>query len=139
MRAMVMTAPHQPLEEMDLAIPQPSESQVLLRVKRCGVCRTDLHLVDGELRDPKIPVIPGHEIVGVVEKLGSGVSALRIGDRVGVPWLGFSCGACRWCLSGRENLCGSARFTGHGIDGGYAEYTVADARFCFRLPESFDD
>jgi alcohol dehydrogenase, propanol-preferring len=139
MRAMVMTAVSKPFEEQELPIPRPGPTQVLLRVKRCGVCRTDLHLVDGELTDPKIPVIPGHEIVGVVEELGDGVRGLILGDRVGVPWLGSSCGTCRWCRSERENLCGSARFTGHTIDGGYAEYTVADARFCFRLPDGFDD
>ncbi len=136
---MVMTAQRRPLEAMDVPVPEPGPTQALLRVKRCAVCRTDLHVLDGDLDDPKLPLIIGHEIVGVVEKVGARAGELAIGDRVGVPWLGWSCGVCRWCRSGRENLCDSARFTGYQIDGGYAEYTVADHRFCFPLPPSFDD
>jgi propanol-preferring alcohol dehydrogenase len=112
---------------------------VQIAVRACGVCRTDLHLVDGELPDPKIPVIPGHEIVGIVTAHGSGITHPAIGTRVGVPWLGASCGHCRYCASGRENLCAEARFTGYQQDGGYAEYTVADARYVFPLPDRYDD
>jgi propanol-preferring alcohol dehydrogenase len=110
-----------------------------VRVLACGVCRTDLHVVDGELPDPGIPIIPGHEIVGRVEQVGDQVKALAPGDRVGIPWLGWSCGECEFCRAGRENLCRRARFTGYQIDGGYAEYAVADARFCFPLPANYDD
>ncbi|HUB11690.1 MAG TPA: zinc-dependent alcohol dehydrogenase family protein [Acetobacteraceae bacterium] len=120
------------------AIRAPGRGQVLLRVHACAVCRTDLHVVDGELTQPKLPLIPGHEIVGVVEALGEGVDRFGVGDRVGVPWLGFCCGVCAFCRGGRENLCAQARFTGYQIDGGYAEHTVADQRFCFAIPDSFD-
>ncbi len=113
--------------------------QVQIRVHACGVCRTDLHVVDRELTDPKLPLIPGHEIVGSVTAIGAAVSTVHIGDRVGVPWLGWTCGSCPYCLSGRENLCDRARFTGYQIDGGYAEYTVADERFCFPIPPGFSD
>ncbi len=119
--------------------PAPAPHQVLIRVSACGVCRTDLHIVDGELTEPKLPLIPGHEIVGYVEALGAGVTGLARGDRVGVPWLGFTCGQCAYCRSGRENLCDEARFTGYQIDGGYADYAVADARYCFPLPPGLDD
>jgi propanol-preferring alcohol dehydrogenase len=117
----------------------PGPSEVLVRVQACGVCRTDLHVVDGDLPDPAIPVIPGHEIVGVVEQVGGQVSTCAPGDRVGIPWLAWSCGECEFCRADRENLCRHARFTGYHIDGGYAEYTVADARFCFPLPAKYDD
>ena len=105
----------------------------------CGVCRTDLHIVDGELTNPKLPLVPGHEIVGIVDRIGAGVTNLKVGDRVGVPWLGWTCGECSYCRSGRENLCELARFTGYTIDGGYAEYALADARYCFSVPARFDD
>jgi propanol-preferring alcohol dehydrogenase len=121
------------LDAVERDIPAPGAGQVLVRVHACGVCRTDLHVVDGELPDPKIPIVPGHEIVGTVERLGTGVDDLAVGDRVGIPWLGWSCGACEYCRSGRENLCPRARFTGYQIDGGYAEYTVADARYAFGM------
>jgi propanol-preferring alcohol dehydrogenase len=111
----------------------------LLKVHACGVCRTDLHVVDGELTDPKLPIIPGHEVVGTVAALGEGVDRFRTGDRVGVPWLGYTCGACVYCRTGRENLCDNARFTGYQIDGGYAEYTAADQRYCFPLPAEYPD
>lgn len=127
------------LDSLELAIPEPGPGQVLIRVHACGVCRTDLHVVDGDLPDPAIPVIPGHEIVGRVERTGPGASVFSRGDRVGVPWLGRSCGACEFCRSGRENLCPYAAYTGYQINGGYAEYAVADERFCFELPEAYDD
>jgi len=119
--------------------PAPGPGEVLLRVAACGVCRTDLHIVDGELTSPTLPLVPGHEIVATVVGTGIGVEHPRTGDRVGVPWLGWTCGECRYCVSGRENLCVRARFTGYQIDGGYAEYAVADARFCFALPATFGD
>ena len=139
MRAMILRTPHTALELANAPDPQPGAGQVVVRVHACGVCRTDLHVVDGELPDAKTPIIPGHEIVGTVTATGSGVDALRIGDRVGVPWLGHTCGVCRYCRAGQENLCDAARFTGYTIDGGYAEYAVADARYCFALPEGFSD
>jgi alcohol dehydrogenase, propanol-preferring len=122
-----------------LDLPMPGPHQVRLRIAACGVCRTDLHIVDGELTEPKLPIIPGHEIVGTVDALGAGVTGLKLGERIGVPWLGFTCGECAYCRSGRENLCDRARFTGYQIDGGYAQYAVADARFCFPLPPGLDD
>lgn len=134
MRAMLLDEPGRPLRLVALPIPEPQPGEVLVRVRACGVCRTDLHLVDGELPDPKLPIIPGHEIVGEVAALGEGVEGLTLGQRVGVPWLARTCGMCRFCSSGRENLCDSPLFTGYTRDGGYAEYTVADARFCFPLP-----
>jgi propanol-preferring alcohol dehydrogenase len=130
MRAMVLTAPGQPLEECDLPIPEPGPGEVLIRVSACAVCRTDLHIFDGELPDPKLPLVLGHQIVGRVEESG---------ERVGVPWLGWADGECRYCRSGRENLCDAAQFTGFHRDGGYAEYVVADKRFCHAPPESYDD
>lgn len=139
MRAMVLEAPRYPLRLMEMPIPRPDAGQVLIHVHACGVCRTDLHVVDGELEHPKLPLILGHEIVGTVISLGAHVKRFRIGDRVGVPWLGFTCGQCRYCLQGRENLCERALFTGYTLDGGYAEYTVADQRYCFHLPEGYGD
>jgi propanol-preferring alcohol dehydrogenase len=139
MRAMILQAPRTGLREEDLPTPKPAANQILIQVRACGVCRTDLHVVDGELPDPKLPLVPGHEIVGVVADKGEGVTRFKVGDRVGVPWLGFTCGACRFCLAERENLCDRARFTGYQIDGGYAEYAVADERYCFALPTSYTD
>lgn len=138
MRAMVLERSGEPLRARALALPRPGHGQVLLRVEACGVCRTDLHLVDGELPDPLLPMIPGHEIVGRVAALGTGVSGLAPGQRIGVPWLGWTCGRCDFCTSARENLCDEARFTGYQIQGGYAEYTVADARYCFALDDALD-
>lgn len=139
MRAMLFEEAGQPLRMADLPIPKPNAGQVLIRVRACAVCRTDLHVVDGELTRPKLPLVPGHEIVGTVEQFGEGVERFKIGDRVGVPWLGWTCGECSYCRSGQENLCDSAKFTGYTLDGGYAEYTVADQRYCFPIPESYSD
>lgn len=139
MRAMVLEAAGEPLRLMDVPAPEPAAGQVLLRVRACGVCRTDLHIVDGELTEPKLPLIPGHQIVGEVVAAGPGTTAFAGGERVGVPWLGWSCGQCRFCRSGRENLCEFARFTGYNIDGGFAEYCVADERFCFPIPDGYPD
>lgn len=139
MRAMVLDRPGTPLRPATLPDPRPGPGQVLLRVCACAVCRTDLHVVDGELPDPKPGLVPGHEIVGRVVEAGPGVERFRSGDRVGVPWLGSACGGCRFCRAGRENLCEAARFTGYQIDGGYAELAVADARFCFALPDAYAD
>ena len=127
------------LELADRDVPTALPGEVLIRVKACGVCRTDLHLVDGELPDVEAPIIPGHEIVGVVEQLGDGVAHFGVGDRVGVPWLAHTCGVCAYCRTGRENLCVEARFTGYQLDGGYAEYAVADAEYVFTLPEGYGD
>ena len=120
-------------------MPTPSIGQVLVKVSACAVCRTDLHVVDGELPKPKLPLVPGHEIIGRIAALGEGVTSFKIGERVGIPWLGWTCGECRFCRSQRENLCDAARFTGYTLDGGYGEYTVADARFCFRIPDAYSD
>jgi propanol-preferring alcohol dehydrogenase len=140
MRAMVYTGGAAGrVEAVDLPTPEPAPGQVRIRVSACGVCRTDLHVVDGELPDAKLPIVPGHEIVGVVDALGAGVERFAAGDRVGVPWLGSSCGSCRFCRAGRENLCQRARYTGYQIDGGYAEYVAADARYCVALPDGFAD
>jgi alcohol dehydrogenase, propanol-preferring len=128
-----------PLEREDVPIPTPGDGQVLIRVHACAVCRTDIHLLDGDLPDPKQPLVPGHEIVGVVEAVGPRVETLQLGDRVGVPWLGWTCGTCKFCISGRENLCDQAKFTGYTLDGGFAEYTVADVRFCLRSPGEYSD
>jgi propanol-preferring alcohol dehydrogenase len=136
---MVLDVPGEPLRVAEVPVPEPGEGQVLLRVHCCAVCRTDLHVVDGGLPDPRLPLIPGHQIVGTVEKLGERTDSFTVGERVGVPWLGWTDGECRYCLSGRENLCDNARFTGYQIDGGYAEYAVADARFCFPIPDGFPD
>ena len=135
MRAALLRQPGEPLESADVPEPAPVEGQLLLRVHACGVCRTDLHLRDGELPLPKLPLVPGHEIVGIVDAVGPGVVDPGVGVRVGVPWLGGVCGICVYCTSGRENLCRDARFTGCHRDGGYAEYAIADARFAFRLPD----
>ncbi|BAU05768.1 zinc-dependent alcohol dehydrogenase family protein [Fischerella sp. NIES-3754] len=139
MRAMLLEAPRQPLRLVNLPVPKPHTEQVLIRIHACAVCRTDLHIVDGELTHPKLPLIPGHQIVGIVEALGERVEKFHVGDRVGVPWLGYTCDRCRYCVSGRENLCNYAEFTGYNLDGGYAEYTVADHRFCFVIPEGYPD
>jgi len=139
MRAMVLTAPGQPLRLTQAPVPQPGPDQALIRVHACGVCRTDLHIVDGELTQPKLPLIPGHEIVGAVVQVGGNVTRFRVGERVGVPWLGRTCGECRYCRQGRENLCDYPLFTGYTMDGGYAEYTVADQQYCFHLPETYSD
>jgi alcohol dehydrogenase, propanol-preferring len=139
MRAMLFEKAGQPLRSAELPSPQAGAGQVLIRVRACAVCRTDLHIADGELKQPKRPVIPGHEIIGIAEKIGSGVNRFKLGERVGVPWLGWTCDACEFCRSGRENLCDQARFTGYTLDGGYAEYAVADQRFCFAIPESYGD
>jgi propanol-preferring alcohol dehydrogenase len=139
MHAMLLDNPGRPLRLADVAPGAPGPGEVLVRVAACGVCRTDLHICDGDLPFVRSPLVPGHEIVGRVEALGAGVDALAPGDRVGVPWLGWTCGRCRYCASGRENLCDAARFTGYSVDGGYAEYAVADARYCFPLPERYGD
>ncbi len=139
MRAMVYDGGRRPLVERACPVPQPGPGQVLVRVRACGVCRTDLHVVDGELTEPALPVIPGHEIIGEVVEVGSGVERLARGERVGIPWLGWTCGDCRFCLAGRENLCERARFTGYTLDGGYAEYAVADARYCFAIAPGIGD
>ncbi|GAB4394134.1 MAG: zinc-dependent alcohol dehydrogenase family protein [Kiloniellaceae bacterium] len=123
----------------ELPRPEPGPGQIRVKVAACGVCRTDLHVVDGDLPEPKLPIVPGHEIVGSVDALGEGVEGFAPGQRVGVPWLGFSCGSCGYCTSGRENLCGEARYTGYQIDGGYADYCLADARYSFALPEGYSD
>jgi alcohol dehydrogenase, propanol-preferring len=139
MKAMVLHAPRQPLRATELPIPVPGPGQVLVRVRACAVCRTDLHVVDGELPHPKLPLVPGHEIVGTVTAAGEGVQRFKSGDRVGVPWLGGTCGDCEYCRTGRENLCDRPRFTGYTFDGGYAEYTVADQRFCVPIPAAYSD
>ncbi len=139
MRAMVLEAPNRPLQESNIGKPEPGPGQVLLAVSACGVCRTDLHVADGDLPDPRLPLVLGHEIVGKVVEIGSAVERFKVGDRVGVPWLGWTCGECEYCRSGRENLCQRARFTGYQIDGGYAEFTVADGRFCFPIPDGYSD
>ena len=127
----------EPLQLQELPKPQPTDKQLLLKVHSCGICRTDLHIIDGELERPNLPLILGHQIVGTVEEMGSSISGFNIGDKVGVPWLGSTCGQCEFCQSGRENLCDKAQFTGYDINGGFAEYTVADARFCFPIPEVY--
>ncbi|EKQ66876.1 zinc-binding alcohol dehydrogenase family protein [Leptolyngbyaceae cyanobacterium JSC-12] len=140
MRAMILTSPGSALQEVELPIPTPKPDQVLIQVHTCGVCRTDLHVVDGELAQPKLPLIPGHQIVGTVVSQGTGVRGVfPPGTRVGVPWLGYTCNHCRYCLSERENLCDFAQFTGYQIDGGYAEYAVANERFCFPIPAGYPD
>jgi alcohol dehydrogenase, propanol-preferring len=136
---MVLERPREPLRLMDLPDPRPSPGEVLVRVAACGVCRTDLHIVDGELPHPRLPIIPGHEIVGCIEEIGPGVEMLGPGMRVGIPWLGYTCAKCDYCRAGRENLCDRPLFTGYTRDGGYATHAVADARYAFRLPEAGDD
>ncbi len=139
MHAMVLDGPGAKLVRRALPRPKPGPGQVLVKVAACGVCRTDLHVVDGELTEPKLPIIPGHEIVGRVAALGADVSRFREGERVGIPWLGFTCGTCDACTAGRENLCDEARFTGYQIDGGYADYALVDQRYCFALPGTMSD
>jgi len=139
MRAMMLEAPRQPLRAVDLPMPKPGATQVLVKVAACAVCRTDLHVMDGELPDPKLPLVPGHEIIGAIVKKGRGVQRFIVGDRVGIPWLGWTCGECEFCRGGRENLCDRAKFTGYTLDGGYAEFTVADERFCFPIPDAYSD
>jgi len=139
MRAMVLDNPGEALQLRDIPKPTPSAGEVLIKVHACGVCRTDLHVVDGDLTEPALPIVPGHQIIGTVAAIGNGVSSLATGQRVGVPWLGGSCGECRYCRSERENLCDHARYTGYQINGGFAEYCVADAHFCFPIPEEYPD
>jgi len=139
MRAMVLRKPGEPLVADEIPVPEPGPGQVLIAIAACGVCRTDLHVIDGDLPDPKLPLVLGHEIVGRVAGLGEGVSGFHLGDRVGVPWLGHSCGVCPYCRSGAENLCDAPGFTGYSIDGGYAEFCVADAAYVFALPEDLAD
>jgi len=139
MRAMLLQSPRQPLQAADIPAPRPAATQVLVKIAACAVCRTDLHVVDGELPGPKLPLVPGHEIVGVVVENGEQARRFKAGDRVGIPWLGWACGECGFCRSGRENLCDRALFTGYTLDGGYAEFTVADERFCFPIPPAYAD
>jgi propanol-preferring alcohol dehydrogenase len=139
MKAMLLERPGERLRLAELPVPDPGAGQILVEVKACAVCRTDLHVVDGELPEPKLPLVPGHEIVGRVVRAGRGVDWFGKGDRVGIPWLGYTCARCRYCVAGQENLCDAARFTGYRIDGGYAEYTVADARYCFPIHGDYTD
>src|ERR1700720_136200 len=139
MHAQLLTQAGQPLTAADLPEARPGPGQVLIAVKACAICRTDLHILDGELPDPKLPLVLGHEIVGTVGEKGPDTDRFALGDRVGVPWLGWTDGSCDYCRSGRENLCDHARFTGYTIDGGYADYTVADERYCFAIPAAFGD
>lgn len=139
MHAMVLRGIGEKLHYQEVKKPQPQPDEILIKINACGICRTDLHVVDGELKYPKLPLIPGHQIIGIVEQLGSNVNNFKIGQRIGVPWLGGSCGSCRFCLSGRENLCDEAIFTGYQRDGGFAEYCVADHRFCFTLPKNYSE
>ncbi|HEY1247184.1 MAG TPA: zinc-dependent alcohol dehydrogenase family protein [Hyphomicrobiaceae bacterium] len=139
MRAMILERPGEPLRSVELPMPAPGPGQVRVRVAACGVCRTDLHVVDGDLTRPKLPIVPGHEIVGYADALGPGVTGLSLGERVGIPWLGHTCGVCPYCRAGHENLCDAPGFTGYQIDGGYAEYAVADAAYCFPIPGGFSD
>ena len=139
MKAMILDGQRQPLRRAELPRPQPGFDEILLKVHACGVCRTDLHVMDGDLRQPKLPLVLGHEIVGTVLEKGANVERFALGQRVGVPWLGRTCGHCGYCASGRENLCDDAQFTGYTLDGGYAEYALADARYCFALPDAYTD
>lgn len=139
MKAMIMYGRAQPLRSGEVPLRALADTEVLLKVKACGVCRTDLHVLDGDLPAPKLPLILGHEIVGVVEACGSAVNSLSVGDRIGCPWLGHTCMRCRYCLQGEENLCDNPQFTGYTLDGGYAQYKIADARFCFPIPPIFSD
>lgn len=139
MRAMLLEKGKKPLRLRDVPKPKPGKGQLVVRVNTCAICRTDLHIVDGELPDPKLPLILGHQIVGRVEESGEAVEEFSVGDRVGIPWLGWTDGDCGYCRSNRENLCNRGKFTGYTIDGGYAEFTVADARYCFRLPNDYSD
>jgi alcohol dehydrogenase, propanol-preferring len=139
MRAMVLERPQTPLVMREKPIPAPASGEILVEVKACGVCRTDLHVVDGELPRPKLPLIPGHEIVGRIAAIGANIKGYEVDERIGVPWLGYTCGICPYCQSGRENLCNTPLFTGYTRDGGYATHMLADARYCFSLPEGIDD
>ncbi|UCB46175.1 MAG: zinc-dependent alcohol dehydrogenase family protein [Spirochaetota bacterium] len=139
MRAMILTQQKTPLELKDIPIPSINSYQVLVKVRACAVCRTDLHVIDGDLLNPKLPLVPGHEIIGEVVKAGDRVKLLKLGDRVGIPWLGFTCGTCAYCRGGKENLCENALFTGYTLDGGYAEYVAADERYSFPIPEGYPD
>jgi alcohol dehydrogenase, propanol-preferring len=139
MRAMLLDAPHNPLQLAEIPIPTPGPGQVLLKVHACGVCHTDLHIQAGELSEPKLPLVLGHQIVGTVTQTGPAASRFHVGDRVGVPWLGSTDGTCRYCRRGQENLCDHAQFTGYHLDGGFAEFTLADERFCFPLPDGYSD
>jgi alcohol dehydrogenase, propanol-preferring len=139
MRAMALERQREPLRLAELPDPQPGPGQVLVSVAACGVCRTDLHIADGDLTEPKLPLVPGHQIVGTVIGVGERAERFALGDRAGIPWLGWACGECRYCLGERENLCDRARFTGYDLDGGYAELAVADERFCFSVPEGYSD
>ena len=139
MRAMILDKPGLPLEMREVPVPEPSPNQLLIKISACGVCRTDLHILDGELASPSLPLIPGHQIVGTVEEVGSDARSFKPGNKVGVPWLGWTCGTCRFCSTGRENLCDRALFTGYTVNGGFAEYTVADERFCFAIPTKYPD
>lgn len=139
MRAMILETPHKPLQLRQIPVPQPNAEQVLIKVHACGVCHTDLHILDGELTGPKLPLILGHQIVGTVVRVGENVQRYTVGDRVGIPWLGYTDGVCRYCRRGQENLCDNALFTGYTLDGGFAEYTVADQRYCFTLPSETGD
>ncbi|QQG37452.1 MAG: zinc-dependent alcohol dehydrogenase family protein [Micavibrio aeruginosavorus] len=139
MRAMVLGSPGEPLRLQTLARPMPHAGQVLVKVSACAICHTDLHVVDGDLKHPKLPIIPGHEIVGHIAACGDNVEQFSEGDRIGIPWLGWTCGTCRYCRTGQENLCPDARFTGYQIDGGYADYVLADARYCFNIPDAYTD
>jgi len=139
MRAMVLERQGQPMRLTDLPVPEPGPGQVQVKVRACGVCRTDLHVVDGDLTEPELPLVPGHQIVGQITALGPEVSGLSVGDRVGIPWLGWTCGSCAYCRRGQENLCESARFTGYQLAGGFAEYTVADERYSFPIPGGYPD
>lgn len=136
---MVLKKPGTPLEEEDIPVPVPGPNQVLVKVKACGVCRTDLHVVDGELTEPKLPLVPGHEIIGTVVAAGEYAGKFQIGDRIGIPWLGHTCGVCKFCKKDMENLCDNPKFTGYTIDGGFAEYTLSDERFCFPIPDTYSD
>ncbi len=139
MKAMVLEKPGNPLRAKEMEVPKPGAQEVLIKVDACGVCRTDLHVFDGELKDPKLPLILGHEIVGTIVKMGERVDRFNSGNKVGVPWLGYTCGICRYCKRNQENLCDNALFTGYTRDGGYAQYTVADQNYCFMIPGGFDD
>ncbi len=139
MRAMVLEKQGEELKLQEVTVPKPGDSQVLVQVHACGVCHTDLHIVDQELTEPKLPLIPGHEIVGTVAQTGKNVKTFKEGDRVGIPWLGHTCGKCKFCQRGQENLCDNARFTGYTSDGGYAEFTVADEQYCFAIPDLYED
>lgn len=139
MRAMVLIQQGQKLIAEDVPTPQPGLNEILIKIHACGICRTDLHVVDGDLKQPHLPLIPGHQIIGVVHEIGKSVTSLRIGQRIGVPWLGGSCGSCSYCQAGHENLCDDARFTGYQMNGGFAEFCVANADFCFPIPDHYED